>query len=93
MSAQCRTCRAPVLWVINSGSGKREPLDPEPREDGNIEIVGQESLATDGMESSAMIPVVRHLTGDELPLFGDAPERYVSHFATCPDAAQHRRPA
>jgi hypothetical protein len=80
--AECRTCHAAILWAVNAKSGKREPLDAEPREDGNIEIV---EPGPDG-------PLIRHLTGEELPLFGEVAPRYVSHFATCPDAPVHRRP-
>lgn len=80
----CRSCGAPIFWAVND-KGKREPIDADPREDGNIAIVGKEEGGGD--------PVVRHLKkgeGDTLPGLA-LPRRFVSHFATCPNASQHRR--
>jgi hypothetical protein len=78
-----------VLWAINKGSGKREPLDPEPVQKGNIVIVGQRDTPY------GPAPVIRHLRAgevDQLPgLSGDP--RYLSHFATCPNRKQHRKDA
>lgn len=33
----CRSCRAPVRWVVTS-KGKKMPIDDEPAPNGNIEI-------------------------------------------------------
>lgn len=88
----CKSCRAPVFFAINETSGKREPIDLEAREDGNIEVVGKTRRVLDD-DSVDETPVVRHLKKgevDTLPGF-DIPDRYVSHFATCPDADRHRR--
>lgn len=55
--------------------GRRMPLDAEPVAWGNIELD----------EESGRLRV---LAGDEPRLSG---KRYISHFATCPEAKAHRR--
>jgi hypothetical protein len=84
--ASCRSCKAEIRWAFTE-QGKRMPLDVDPREDGNLIVVGRRE-GEDGA-----VPIVRSLKKGEgdLTLF-EPPLRYVSHFATCPDAAQHRRP-
>lgn len=68
---KCRSCGAPVLWVVMAPSGKWNPLDEAPRADGNvIEEGGRARIATAEDQGSV---------------------RYASHFATCPNAGQHRR--
>lgn len=84
--ASCSSCRAEIVWAVNEKSGKREPIDAGPVSNGNIEIV-----ASGEDDEGRSHVVIRHLKGDELPLFGDAPPRYISHFATCPDAKTHRK--
>lgn len=82
MSARCRTCRAPVVWAVLP-SGRRIPLDPEPDPAGRVRLdaIGPATdraamvLPTDEAEAA-------HAAGEDL---------YVSHFATCPQADQHRR--
>lgn len=37
-TSSCRSCGAPMLWV-RTPAGRPMPLDPEPSEDGNVEIV------------------------------------------------------
>ena len=73
----CRTCEAAIVWA-RTASGKRVPLDAEPREDGNV-YVDDNGVAV-------------YLTRDELERFPPPAEsRFVSHFATCPHAEEHRR--
>lgn len=77
--AKCRSCGALIFWARTS-SGKSMPIDAMPTSDGNIE------LGTDPgtMETTA------HVRDGSWPE-GLTGERYTSHFATCPQAAQHRR--
>jgi len=35
MSDHCRSCGRPVLWAV-TGNGRRMPIDPTPRADGNL---------------------------------------------------------
>lgn len=59
----CRSCGAPIIWVVMYPSGKRMPLNAE--------------------------TLPRFVITDGVAMMRDT---YVSHFATCPNAAQHRKP-
>jgi hypothetical protein len=93
IDAECRSCGAPIRWAVSQASGKRIPLDVEPVDDGNIVETGR--THTSGA------PMVRYLKKSDRPIFpslalvvgGEQPvdARYVTHFATCPNADQHRR--
>jgi hypothetical protein len=75
VSGHCSSCKAPVRWAV-FGSGKPCPLDPTPDPDkGNIVILNSE-------RPPLCIVIARKLPGDVL---------YTSHFATCPNAAAHRK--
>ncbi len=71
----CSSCGAVIRWAITVND-KRIPLDPEPRDDGNLAFRDDDKVY--------VIPGGPGVLGLEVP-------RYVSHFATCPSAAQHRR--
>lgn len=79
MSA-CRTCNASILWA-RTERGKRIPLDAEPYE---------------GDDDRGLF-VLREPDDPEGPLaiaawgLDGLEPHYRSHFATCPDAARHRR--
>lgn len=75
---RCQTCGARIVWAV-TGNNKRMPIDASPREDGDLWL--------DMVDDRASVPVARRV---DLYTAADAP-RYVSHFATCPDADQHRR--
>jgi hypothetical protein len=74
---RCRSCKKPIIWAITE-KNRRIPLDPEPVADGNI-------LLTPRGNFLAPLATVRFAVQLDNPL------RYKSHFATCPNAAQHRR--
>ena len=74
--ATCRSCGAPILWVVSAASGKAMPVDADPVEDGNVTL--------DGLTATV------HPAGQG-DLLGDAGPRYRSHFATCKDADEWRR--
>lgn len=83
MSA-CRSCSARVVWAKTT-NGKRIPLDavdqggrdvPITSDEGNLEPTGRYS--SDG---SMVVTVVPAGEGE-----------YRSHFASCPEADQWRRP-
>jgi len=63
------------IFWARTQSGKAMPVDVDPRPDGNVVVVDQDPLT------------VLVLKGGE-PAGG---LRYVSHFATCSHANQHRR--
>jgi hypothetical protein len=75
-SATCRSCGGSIRWVL-TGKGRRMPVDPDPVDNGNVTL--------------AVVAGVVHATvhGDATGITGVA--RYISHFATCPEAHKHRR--
>lgn len=80
--AACRSCGASIRWVEILPSRKLTPLDITPTANGNLMIV-------DGHQAQDGTPIARVVT----PLERTASTTlYTSHFATCPNAAQHRTP-
>lgn len=90
-TSRCRSCGEPIIWTITS-NGKRMPIDAEP-------VVAPRGFRIDetlldeaqmGFDDDALRPgkeIVATFTAEPAP--GEL--LYVSHFATCPDAAAHRR--
>lgn len=74
--SRCRTCRAQIVWV-ELPSGRRMPVDADPSPAGQIRLDGTFGVVLDTDQT-----IAARLAGE--PLF-------ISHFATCPDAGQHRR--
>ncbi len=77
--SRCRSCHAPIAWVKMAGTGKSNPLDPEPSPKGNI-VVSDLGAAAVGVSEA-----------DRLRAEGYS--LYLSHFATCPNAKSHKKPA
>lgn len=81
--ATCRGCGKPVIWLPNSKTAKKAPVDPDPVEGGNVVIEGKGDAR-----------VYRVLTKKELAqggsLFEPDPDRHTLHFATCSEAAHFR---
>lgn len=89
---RCRTCNAPIEFV-KMRSGKFEPVDPTPwfeidtlADGGKRTTVVLDRGETD---SGALVATHRFLPGTKLPE-GHVVGRQ-SHFASCPNARQHRR--
>lgn len=78
MSSRCGSCDAQILWVV-SESGKAVPLDLAPDPTGRVVIE-----TPDDPREAAVGRVLKK--GEET-----TEPRFTSHFATCPDAEQHRR--
>lgn len=78
--ALCRSCSARVVW-IRTQSGKRMPLDADPSPKGDFVIVKH----IDGGTLAVLV------TPKTVEFYHDIKERYLSHFATCPDAGKWRR--
>lgn len=72
----CRSCSAPIWWRTNTKTQKLAPIDVAPDSAGRVVIVGEAHY--------------RILGKDEIPPAGAA--LHTSHFATCREAAKHRRP-
>lgn len=74
--SRCRSCGAEIIWARTAGKGKLIPLDAEPAERPN------------GLFK------LMHVGGPDEPptaFIASGEEVYLSHFATCPNAAEHRR--
>jgi hypothetical protein len=78
VSATCRSCGAAIIWAKHETTGKLSCYDEEPT------LRGTWGLVRRGNET-----VARKLTPE---LAADPRmKRRTSHFATCPNAASHRR--
>lgn len=78
--AMCTSCPAAIDWALLP-SGKRVPVDHDSAGD------PRGTLAVQRLDDGTLI--ARVLKGAEEP--GAAEKRGTSHFATCPNAAQHRK--
>jgi len=82
----CRSCGAPVVWAVTP-EGRRMPVDAEPVDGGNVLLSPNPTGSQDRYAPVATVVGKRV----QASLFGDDGPRYVSHFATCPNADLHRR--
>lgn len=100
--AECNSCGAPIQWVVVAKSGKKMPIDLRPVRDGNIVKLASHDGETglDLVEYDALLPggAPRPKAGDQarFPSIAEAVDpvgrpRFKSHFATCPNADEHRR--
>lgn len=84
--SRCRSCNAPVMWVETEATaskpGRKMPLDADPNT-GRALKVDDGNITFTGGRSGDGTPIVRYQT----------PGHHRSHFATCANAASHRRGA
>jgi hypothetical protein len=76
MSAACKSCGASIIWALTQ-NGKRIPLDAEPAERPSG------LFRLEGSATGSMPPIAISAAGEPV---------YLSHFVTCPNADQHRKP-
>jgi len=76
---ECRTCHALMFWAATPAGG-RMPVNAEPDPAGKLVM----NLHPDGLH-------VESWRADE-PKHAAPRRRWTSHFATCAQAAEHRRP-
>jgi hypothetical protein len=81
-SSTCRSCGRPIIWATFKSSGKNTPVDPNPTERGNIQI------AAVGTWNGRVVFQAWVVPKKDRALHGNL---HTSHFATCPNAATHRR--
>lgn len=79
--AKCE-CGARIAWGMTT-EGKRMPLDPVPVPNGNIILV----------DGAIKVLTKKEIERIENPgmLDGPTPDRFTSHFATCPKSKHFRR--
>jgi hypothetical protein len=68
----CGSCGAPIFWAATTNN-KLMPVDAEPSDDGNIQIVARDRGGTPYVVVHSQPPM-------------HAETLYFSHFVTCPDA-------
>jgi hypothetical protein len=76
--SHCRSCEAPIIWTVTA-SGKRMPVDADP-------LIAPRGFRLEDLDGETITAVftLAPAPGEQL---------YLSHFATCPHSAQHRRTA
>lgn len=93
MVSRCDACGQPIVWATTE-RGRRIPLDPEPRPDGNVELI-----CVHGVDVARVVTAVREQELEQQAVAairaGREPELrlHMSHFATCPSADTFRRRA
>jgi hypothetical protein len=75
---RCQGCAAPILWARWAESGKAVPVDAQVTPQGNLVL---SVSASTGQVTAATFSPEAHRGRN----------RYVAHFATCPQAKKHRR--
>ena len=80
MPDRCRSCKAPIRWAVTE-AGRPIPLDLEPVDAGNVRL--------DDARVPGGAPIAVIVFSEDREAF--AGELYLSHFATCPYAQEHRR--
>lgn len=81
---KCRSCNAEIRWA-KTPAGKAMPVDEKPSATGNVCLIERPTGPVAvylNAEGKAPLP--------ELQPSAEAP-RYLSHFATCPNAGLHRK--
>ncbi|MEU2800345.1 hypothetical protein [Streptomyces sp. NPDC007117] len=75
----CRRCHAPICWALTTANGKRQPVDAQPSEEGNLAV----TQGADGLL------YVRSLTKAH-PEPRPSEWRAMPHHATCPSPPPRR---
>lgn len=79
----CRSCGAPIRWAVNPATGKQIPFDAAESPDGTHLLVPVPvGLDRADRWTAVYVPPARREAVKD--------PRFVSHFATCPDAAKFR---
>ena len=83
---KCKTCGAPIVWISMLGSGKKMPVNEDP-------VLVLLSHGTEKFITPNGVVVTGCRIGDGYDDYPDdnVVEAYESHFATCPQANEHRR--
>lgn len=85
-TSTCKSCGARIAWV-RTVEGRNMPMDVGPSEHGNLRVVGRMGAHPVVAAYADAAAAAHAATMQGLP---DEP-RWLSHFATCPNAAQHRK--
>lgn len=88
---ECRACKARIEFLPSIEKQQLIPIDPDPNPNGNLIVI-----VKDGKKFLAPY-VPKELAADDDgvasgPEDNPYPLRYISHFATCTDPRQFRKP-
>lgn len=81
-STTCKSCGARIVWV-RTAEGRNMPIDTQPSPAGNVRIIG--------LKGNHPVVAVYRDADTAAGLADPDEQRWLSHFATCPQAAEHRR--
>lgn len=79
-TATCSSCTALIIWATTA-RGKAMPIDALPATDGNIRLDDR---------GPGRPPLAVVVATDQADLLDSDQQRWKSHFATCPNADEHR---
>lgn len=83
---KCKSCGSEILWISTS-VGHMMPVDP-----GIIRIIPQIKASVTIVTAEGVVVKGNKIDLEECFLIPDTiVTGYISHFATCPNADQHRR--
>lgn len=77
---RCESCQASIVWA-RTQRGERMPVDADPSPAGNVVVTGEGRERRAGVLTKGQAAGAR-AAGQEL---------FLSHFASCPMASDHRR--
>lgn len=91
--AACSSCGAATKWAKFRNSGKFVMLDPEPVPGGNLAMASAVNYADGIPRVWVMRPeeLAGHAVQLGLEPEDDRPLAWRAHFASCPNASDHRR--
>ena len=80
--SRCKSpgCNAPILWTVTAKTGKPMPVDETPKPDGEFFL-----------EERGRDLVAHHVNSKHGLHVTIKTDRFTSHFATCPNAAEFRK--
>lgn len=78
VAAECGSCKAPILWLHHTVTGRNAPIDRDPSPEGNIVI---------DLDEGTYRVLDRLALADARATYTPV---YTLHFVTCPDAEKHR---
>lgn len=81
MGPHCASCKAPIFW-FKTKEKRLIPVDRQASPSGTIVLEGNEKCRVLSMKEAAALRASGAAGGAAL---------FTAHFATCPNAAQHRR--
>ncbi len=85
--AECRSCKQRIIWA-EGPTGKAMPVDSEPSDQGNVQLYRRPNGE---IYAKVLGPEAAQNVRNAAEVLKAAHTLRTSHFATCPQAAQHRK--